>query len=230
MTFHRIALISSLTTSLLLPSCATKFSPAQRASLSTVAVAGTNVDPDAYEEPYGGDIQMRNNSANVPATGVIGPLVGLAIGSAVAGTQNANFKGKNSSYFAAVQKNTPTDLGKSLGGKLKQSLKSDAFFRTRVAESSGNLVTSEITNYRLIRSGKNDNGELTFIPEIYADIFLKDAAGKKLAGRTYIATGTPAYTVAEYAASPAKTKQAYDASIGFAVRAFMADLAVKTNE
>jgi hypothetical protein len=230
MIFHRIALFSSLVASLLLPSCATKFNPSQRAGLTTVAVAGTTMDPDAYEEPYGGDIQARNNASNVQGAGALGPLIGMAVGGAIAGTQNANFKGKNSNYFAAVQKNTPTDLGKSLGGKLKQSLKGDSFFRTRVAESSGNLVTSEISCYRLIRFAKNDNGELTFIPEIYADIYLKDSAGKKLAGKSYIATGTPAYTVAEYASSPAKTKQAYDAAIDFAVRAFMADLAVKTSE
>jgi hypothetical protein len=227
---QHITLVSGLAAALLLPSCATKFSPAQRAGLATVAVAGTTVDPEAYEEPYGGDVQMRNNSSNVPATGALGPLIGLGIGSAVAGTQNANFKGKNSGYFDAVRKNTPTDLGKSLGGKLKQSLKSDPFFRGRVAESSGNLVTSEISSYRLIRFGKKDNGDLTLIPEIYADIHLQDSAGKKLAGRTYIATGFPAYTVAEYAASSAKTKQAYDAAIDNAVTAFLADLAIKTRD
>ncbi len=230
MKFPRITLVSGLAAALLLPSCATKFSPAQRAGLATVAVSGTTVDPEAYEEPYGGDIQMRNNASNVPATGVLGPLIGLSIGSAVAGTQNANFKGKNCGYFDAVRKNTPTDLGKSLGGELKQSLQSDSFFRGRVAENSGNRVTSEISCYRLIRAGKKDNGELTLVPEISAAIYLQDSAGKKLAGRNYIATGSPSYTVAEFAASSAKTKQAYEAAIDSAVTAFLTDLAVKTRE
>jgi hypothetical protein len=229
MKFHRITLCSSLAASLLLPSCATKFSPAQRAKLSTVAVAATKVDSGAYEEPYGGDVQMRNNSMNVPASGALGPLVGLAVGSAIAGTQNASFKGKNRGYFAAVRKNTPTDLGKCLEGRLKESLKDDSFFRSRITETSGNLVTSDITNYRLIRVAKKD-GELTFTPEISADLHLKDTAGRNLAGRTYVATGSQPYTVAEFASSPAKTKQSYDAAINSAVSAFMTDLAAKTSE
>lgn len=213
-----------------LSSCATKFSPAQRAALATVAVSGTTVDPEAYEEPYGGDLEMRNNASNVPGTGILGPLIGMGVGGAIAGTQNANFKGKNRGYFPAVQKNTPTDLGKNLSSKLKQSLKTDPFFRTRVAETSGNLVTSDITCYRLIRVGKNDQGELLFAPQIYAAIYLNDAKGQKLVGRSYIATGTPSLTVAEYASSSAKTKASYDAAIDYAVAMFDAELALKTGD
>ena len=230
MKFHQLALVSGLAASFLLPSCATKFSPAQRAALNTVAVSGTTVDPEAYEEPYGGDLEMRNNASNVPATGILGPLIGMGIGGAIAGTQNANFKGKNRGYFAAVQKNTPTDLGKSLGSKLKQSLKSDSFFRTRIAETSTNLITSDITCYRLIRVGKNDRGELMFVPQIYANIYLKNATGQTLAGRSYIATGTPSLTVAEYASSPARTKSCYYSAIDSAVAEFDADLALKTGK
>lgn len=230
MKFYQLALFSSVTASFLLPSCATKFSPAQRAALNTVAVSGTTVDPEAYEEPYGGDIEMRKNAANTPGFGILGPLVGMGVGGAIAGTQNANFKGKNRGYFAAVQKNTPTDLGKSLGNKLKQSLKNDSFFRTRIAETSSNLITSDITCFRLIRSGKNDAGELMLVPQIYATIYLKDAAGKTLAGRAYIVTGAPAMTAAEYASSPAKTRSCYDTAIDFAVKSFDAELALKTCE
>jgi hypothetical protein len=219
-----------LAASLALTSCATKFTQDQRNALSTVTVAGTTVDPDAYEAPYGGDVQMRKNSSNVPATGILGPLIGMGIGSAVAGTQNANFKGKNSGYFAAVQKNTPADLGKTLGGKLKQQLKNDSFFRNRVTDGSSNLVTSEITTYRLVRTGKNADGTLTFAPEVYADIHLKDSKGKNLVGRTYIGTGYGARPVTDYATSAATTKQAYDTALNNAVAEFMTELRAKTGE
>ena len=218
----------SLAAALLLPSCATKFTPGQRNALSTVAVAGTTVDADAYEAPYGGDLEMRKNSSNVPATGILGPLIGMGIGSAVAGTQNADFKGKNSGYFPAVQKNTPADLGKTLNGTLKQRLKNDSFFRTRITETSSNLITSEITTYRLVRSGKNADGTLTFVPQIYAEIHLKDSKGKNLAGRTYIGTGYGGRPVADYAGSAAMTKQAYDTAVNNAVVEFTAELRMKT--
>lgn len=229
MRFHRFALVSGIA-ALSLSSCATKFSPTQRAALSTVAVAGTTQLPDAYEEPYGGDLEMRNRSANVPATGILGPLVGMGIGSAVAGTQNASFKGKSSGYFAAVQKNTPGDLDKALGEGLRKSLKSDRFFGSRLTGSSANVVTSEITSYRLIRAGKNEDGTLTFVPQIHAEIQLKDASGKKLAGGICIGTGTGAAPVAEYAASAAKTRQAYNTAVSNTVLQFMAALEAKTRD
>lgn len=224
----RIIPFFSLAAALLLPSCVTKFTPEQLGALSSVAVAGTRVSADAYEQPYGGDVQMKKNSSNVPATGILGPLIGMGIGSAVAGTQNADFKGKNSGYFPSVQKNTPTDLGKTLSGRLKHRLQNDSFFRVRVAETSSNLITSEITNYRLVRTGKNANGTLTFVSEIHADVHLKDSKGENLVGRTYIGTGYGPRPITDYAGSAATTKQAYDSAVDNAVTQFLTELGIKT--
>lgn len=232
MKFHPIALFSSVAVSLLLPSCATKFSPAQRAELSTVAVAQTIIDPEAYEEPYAGDIQARNAAqASAGASGgMLGSLIGLGVGSAIAGTQNSHFKSGNESYFPAVQKNTPGDLTTILSSNLKNSLKKDAFFKPRIADQAGATVTSEISCHRLIRLGKNDKGDLLFTPEIYATIQLKNAAGKKLAGGDYTGSGVSALVISEYAASPAKTRQAFTTAVNNAIDQFMADLAIKTAE
>lgn len=230
MKFHRILSYSALAASLLLASCASKFTPAQRAGLATVAVAQTEVYPDAYEEPYGGDVQARNAASNVQGAGILGPLVGMAVGGAISGTQNANFKGHNKGYFAAVQKNAPGDLGTVLNKKLKESLKADPFFRNRLTPSSGNLVNSKITSYRLLRTGKNDDGELLFTPEIYTEIQLKDVAGKTLAGKTYVGTGFSGHLISEYASSPTLEKEVFTAAANNAVIGFMADLAIKTAE
>lgn len=218
----------SLAAALLLPSCVAKFTPEQIGALSSVAVAGTSVSADAYEQPYGGDVQMKKNSSNVPATGIIGPLIGMGIGSAVAGTQNADFKGKNSGYFSVIQKNTPKDLGKTLSGRLKQRLKNDSFFSVRVTETSSNLITSEITNYRLVRTGKTADGTLTFVSEIHADIHLKGSKGEDLMGRTYIGTGYGPRPITDYARSAATTKQAYDSAVDSAVTQFLTELGIKT--
>lgn len=228
---HYFALVTSLAAFCFLPSCASKFSASQRAALSTVAIAGTTVNPEAYEEPYAGDIAARNRMAqNASNAGALGYLVASGLGSAMTGVQNANFKGDNRSYFNAVQKNTPTDLGKVLNSKIKDSVKADNFFRNRVTNSSPNLVTSEITSYRLLRAGENDEGHMTFTPEIYTEIHLKDASGKTLVGGTYIGTTTQTLSIYEYAGSAAKSKQAYDAALKTAVRSFSENLAEKTQD
>ncbi len=228
MKLHRLALTASLAGSLFLSSCASKFTDAQRAGLSTVAVAKGSVHPDAYEEPYGGDIQARNAASNVQGAGALGVLVGAAVGSAIAGTQNASFNGKNKSHFPAIERNTPKDIGNMMSLKMKDSLKKDSFFSMRLRESSGNQFTSEVTSHRLIRITKNDDGDLLLTPQIYVNIYLKDSAGKNLAGGEYIGTAMVTHTAAEYAGSAEKLKQAYSAALDNAVQAFMAGLAMKT--
>jgi hypothetical protein len=230
MKFQQIAFTLALSASVALSSCASKFTPAQRASLATVTIANTTVDPEAYEEPYGGDLAMRNNASNVPATGILGPLVGAAIGGAIAGTQNASFTSHNKSQFAAVQRNTPQNVGELMNARLKGALKNDPFFKNRLSASSGNKITSEVTSHRLIRLGKNNGGILIFAPQIYVDLYLKDSSGKSLAGKTYIGTGTTGYPIEEYAASVARTKQAYSDALDRVVLAFQADMAIKTAE
>lgn len=230
MKFQQITFAIALSATLALSSCASKFTPAQRASLSTVMISNTTVDPEAYEEPYGGDIAMRNNASNVPATGILGPLVGAAIGGAIAGTQNADFNSHNKNQFASVQRNIPGNVGELMNTRLKGKLKNDPFFKSRLANSSGNKITSEITSHRLVRIGKNNGGKLTFAPQIYVDLHLVDSSGKSLAGKTYIGTGTVGYPIEEYAASAAKTKQAYTDALDYVILAFQADMAIKTAE
>jgi len=223
-------LLPSFSAALLLSSCATKFTAAQRAQLSTVAVTKTIVDPEAYEEPYGGDIDARNRSSNVMGFGALGPLVGAAVGSSIAGTQNAMSRSENGHHYPAVQKNTPKDLPLRMQAMLQNSLKKDSFFSSRLRPLSPNTVSSEITSYRLIRVGKDDNGKLLFAPEVYANIYLKDSSGQKLAGKTYTGRSVQSYTIDQYASSAEKSRKAYEDALSSAVLFFEADLAIKTGE
>jgi hypothetical protein len=230
MKYHRLFISISLASSLALSSCASKFTPAQREALSTVTVANGKVDSEGYEDPYGGDLAARNATATGAGAGggALGALIGAAVGSSIAGTQNNMFAGANKNYFPAVRKNTPADLGSMVSNSLKSALKRDAFFSSRVKESSGNIITSEVSSHRLIRIGKNDNGELIFSPEVYVQIHLKDSVGKELCGGQYIGVGTGTYTVAEYASNSVKSRQAYTTAVDKAVQAFITQLAGKT--
>jgi hypothetical protein len=234
MKFFRPAVLITLScSSLLFSSCAQKFTAAQRAQLSTVSVARTEVDPEAYQEPHGGDIRARNGAAmggTAAGGGIAGPLVGWAVGSAIAGTQNANFKGKNSGHFANVRRNTPGDLGEQLTAVLKKDLKADPFFKTRLVEKSTNVVGSKIHSYRLVRREKDDQGELKFSPEILLEIHLNDAAGKSLAGTRFVAAGTESHRISEYASNPALSRRVYQSTLDQAAKVFMDELGRKTAE
>lgn len=91
-----------------LSSCATKFTPAQREALSTVAIASTVVNADSYAEPYGGDRVSANNAkmATNNQGGAIGGALSTLLVEGIAATQDKMFRNKNSGYFQAVQ-NTP---------------------------------------------------------------------------------------------------------------------------
>jgi len=196
-------------------SCATMFSATRRAELSTVAVTRTEVAPDALEEIYGGDIQSFDP---IPRPGK------------VTRAEFARFEKDNRAGLARIQRRTPADLGDMLASRIEKQLKRDSFFKDRILPRSGNTVTSLISSVRLVRSGATADGTSTFDTEVYADIHLRDARGRKLAGKTYVRNGGVALPVDGYADDPGKLRSAYAAALDHAVAAFMSDLAAKTRD
>lgn len=229
MKLHSSLLATSMTASLLFSSCVSKFTPAQKEALSTVAVAKGNIDSDSYEDPYGGDLAARDAASNVHGAGALGVLIGAAVGASIAGTQNNMFVSSHEAQFEAVRRNSPGDLGNLMSTSLKQALKKDSFFSSRIKETSGNTFTSHITNHRLIRISKNGNGELLFSPEIYVDILLNDASGKTIFESSVIGHGVGAYPISDYANSSKKSREAYISSVNNAIEKFMVQLSTKTN-
>ncbi|MDP4624711.1 MAG: hypothetical protein NWT08_06180 [Akkermansiaceae bacterium] len=161
-------------------------------------------------------------------TGALGGLVGSLVGESIAATQNNIFKGSNKQYFQAVKSNMP-DLDKPIYTSLRQSIKGDSFFGSRLRESSTNTFTSRVTSYGLARSGKADDGNLLLTPRIAIDLRLKDSEGKTLAGRTYIGTGYN-HPITTYASNAAETSKGFKMAIQVAIDQFYAELAQKTKE
>lgn len=223
--------LTVIISTMFMPSCATKFTAAQRAELATVAVAKSEVEEDAYAEPYGGSQEAidAGNQAGAGA-GAIGAMVGSLTGQAIAGTQNQVFRNKSEGYFAAVQRNTPPDMGGLMSAKMKFAAKEDRFFGTRLRETSGCLFTSKIISYGLVRSGKDENGNLILTPQVVAEISLKDAAGKNLSRGTFTGNSGLAYPVADYAGNPTKSKAGYAIATATCAQAFFATLDSKTKD
>jgi len=228
---RRIVLSVVLISSTLLTSCATKFSAAQRAELTTVAIAKTEMEGDAYSDPSGADIQLRQSfsqsGVNAQA-GAAGGLVGALIGESVAATQNAIFKSKNKSYFPAIARNAPKNISDLMTKNLQNAMKEDAFFGPRLKASSSSVVTSKVNSYQLVRTGKDKNGDLLLTAQVISEIRLLDTNGKKMFGGTYPGVGRDSYTASQYASDPIKSKQVYDSATGNAVNTFMTVLATKT--
>lgn len=215
---------------LLLPSCASKFTAAQRDALSTVAIAPTAVNPNAYAEPYGGDQQAASQAGMVGVTsqtGALGGLVSSLVGQSIAATQDNMFRGKSKGSFGAVQTNTP-QVSPLLNTKLTNGVKGMPFFASRVRAVSPNSITSKITSYRLVRNGKGADGELLLVPQIIVEMGLKDASGKSLAGGTFVGTGFP-NPISVYASSAAKSREGYESAAKIAVGQFTTVLEQKTS-
>lgn len=213
---------------LLLPSCATKFSPAEREALSTVAIAPTLVNRDAYAEPYGGDRQAAGQAGMVGVnsqTGAMGGLVGSLVGEAIAATQNNMFRGKSKRSFGAVHANTP-QVVPLLNAELTGGVKAEPFFASRIRADSPNSITSKITSYKLVRLGKAQDGELLLAPQLIVEMSMNDASGKSLAGGTYVGTGY-LHPISVYASSASKSKEGYEMAAKTAVDQFTTVLAKK---
>src|SRR6476660_6177271 len=146
----------------LLVSCVSKFTPAQREALSTVAIAPTQVKPTAYSEPYGGDRGVANGAAMAGVnsqTGAIGGALGAIIGESIAATQDNMFRNEKKGLFGSIQTNTP-QVGVILNTTLVGGLKNDPFFKARLRSASPNSITSTVASYQLVRVGKGDDGLL----------------------------------------------------------------------
>lgn len=214
----------------LLSSCVSKFTPAQREALSTVAIAPTQVKPNAYSEPYGGDRGVADQAGMVGVTsqtGAIGGALGAIIGESIAATQDNMFRNQKKGLFGAVQTNTP-QVGVVLNAKLVGGLKNDPFFKSRLRPASPNSITSTVTSYQLIRVGK-ENDELLFAPRIVTEMSLNDGSGKALAKGIYTGIGDQK-PIEFYASSAAKSKESYEKAAKLAADQFTAVLARKLGD
>lgn len=219
--------IPLLAFTVLFASCASKFTTAERESVSTVSIARTTLGKDAYQRPYGGSQAARE--AGVAAGtggGAIGAMAGLLIGESIAATQNSMFQSKNSAHVSTIERNTPREAAKYLFDALGRDLKKDAFFSSRLKSDSPSRISSTVLRYGIMRTGEA-NGEMGFRMNVVAKIELINGSGKKLAGRQYLGASAVNRTIADYAAHPALIRGDFDTASDSAVDAFLKDITKK---
>jgi len=133
---------------LLLSSCVTKFTKAQKEALNTVAIAKPSIEANAYKAPYGGN-------KNVSKALATGGITGFILGQAVVKTQDNLYKSRNSQHFQSIQKTTPKTIDTILEAQLKSNISANPFFKDRLQKNSPNRFTALIKNHHLTRTGKN---------------------------------------------------------------------------
>jgi len=176
-----------LAPALFLMSCApSRWTEAQRASLSSLAVAPT-VQSSAYGKPLGSD----NVQAPVVVTGGGSFGSGAAVGAGAqlvveigAAIQQNMFESRYADAIAKAPATVPADLSSRIRQSVGKSLAAQPFFKGKVRDNSPNRFQVIVDNYRYVRTGKQ-NGEILVSPSFYGRFELISAAGEKLLAQPF---------------------------------------------
>jgi hypothetical protein len=201
-------------------SCSTKFTPAQMASLSSIAIAPASVKYGAYQEPHGGSPTSGTpvvTAPGNPTAGAVGNLIGQLLIEGISAAQDNMFEKAHKHNFPAVERNTP-QIPPLVAKAMKQQLAKDAFFGPRLSTSGTSRIETEVLSYGLVRTGKHQK-EILLTPSVLCQFSLRDSAGKILAQQNHfgIADSQP---ITWYASSRSNSQFAYDKAVNNASMLF----------
>lgn len=175
----------------LLASCApSRWTDAQRASLSSLAVA-PSVAANAYGKPLGSDnvqapfVTAGSDFATGAAAGAGAQLI-VEIGAAV---QQNLFESRYAEAITKAPATVPVDLSSRIRQSVGKSLAAQPFFKGRIRDNSPNRFQVVVENYRYVRAGKA-NGEVLMTPAFYGRFDLTSANGEKLLTQPFASAST----------------------------------------
>jgi hypothetical protein len=178
----------SIAPALLLASCAaSRWTDAQRASLSSLAVT-PSVSTGAYGKPLGSDnvqapiVTTGGGFASGAAAGAGAQLI-VEIGAAV---QQNMFESRYADAIAKAPATVPANLSPRIRQSVSKGLAAQPFFQGKIRDNSPNRFQVVVENYRYVRTGK-ENGEILVSPSFYGRFELTNAAGEKLLSEKFAA-------------------------------------------
>ncbi len=222
----KYSIITASLFALFLNSCASKYSAAERAILSSVKIEQTSLADDAYHDPRG----AARNSINENTQAAGGGLIGALIGEGIAATQNKLYNNKEKANFSKLKATTPKSLQPTVNAAVKRSLKNNPFFASKIKSQSPNRVLSKITSYSLTRTGKDANKNLRMSPYITAEIEIVGADGKAIGRGWTPITGTASMSnsTSNYLANPTLLKRGYEQAASDLASQLSSQLAART--
>jgi len=200
---------------LFLTSCgASRWSEAQKASLTSVAIPPVSIAANAYDKPIG------NQQYSAPY--ITAPVGSGFAGGAIAGAASqlvveiaaaAEQKSFESRYADAISK-APGTIPGDLSGRVRKtvagSIGSLPHFQGKVGDSSPNRLIVTVEKYRYVRAGANGD-ETLMAPSLSGKYDLVGANGSKLLSRNFNASATSTYrTMNEFARDRALASKAFD--------------------
>ena len=197
----------------LLSSCSTTWTAADKAELTGVRVPAAEVAGDGFEGTRGHD---AGNGPYVQG-GAIGAAGMTLIEGIAQGVQEESFRKRYGASIDKLPGTVPKDLDRLLSDQVSRSLNQQSFFKGRVSNTSPNALQIKITSIRFQRQDVH-NGDVLIAPVITGTYELRGGSGKSYLSEVAAGVGSTS-TPDRFAANPASVRTAFKvASDSFAAK------------
>lgn len=194
-----------LFSTLLITGCATNptLSNETQQSLTTVSVDMPKMADEAYKKPNGSASSAGYGDAIPAATGggLLPALIGAAIDSSIAASEQEDFEVVNAQYFDAIKSGMPKDVDALIQVRLREAVGNDTFFQSRLRDQSKNRFITQVEEYGLIKADKNPSSSSVKF-RIKAVIHLEDQNGEELLKDFYTVSSTQTIPMRNLAQDP----------------------------
>jgi hypothetical protein len=216
--FQRLWLCFSGVSALLLASCgASRWSEAQKASLSSIAIPPVSIAADAYSEPIGNQQYSAPYIAAPVGSGFAGGAIAGAASQIVveiaAAMEQKNFEERYAEAISKAPGTIPGDLSGRVRKAVAGSTGSLPHFRGKVRDDSPNRLVVTVEKHRYIRAGAKGD-ETLMAPSLSGKYELVGTGGKKLLSRDFNATATSTHrTMNEFVRDRGLVSRAFDEAV-----------------
>lgn len=180
--------------------CATGWSSAQKAKLSSIAITQPAIAPSSYHKP---DVSLAPGySESIPAAtggGLIPALIGSAMDSHVTARQQSEFEQSSGFRFGQIQEKCSEFPAEELQNFVTQAMRRDAFFRARLSAEGRAKLSVSVTRHGLVRSRFSAQNDLRLCYGISGKLELRGDDGEVLLVQSIAAGSELCAEIAEFA-------------------------------
>lgn len=201
---------------LLLPSCASSWSEAQKEELTSLTARVEFDANQAYQEPLANAPDSGVGLVTMPLPGtslvegaIIGVLGQLAKEADAAGARK-ELTTKYAGAIAKAPRSIPADFGKQIERRVAQRLANNSFYKGRYRSNSQNQFRTTVDKVGYVRVPKVLKGELLLTPTISGTHSFNIGSSQVVESRSFSFTASDsAQTLPYFIENPAYTRQVF---------------------
>jgi hypothetical protein len=206
--------------SILLTSCGnstSRWSEAEKSSLSSLAVLPASFVTDAYDSPVGSRMHAPTPQI-LPAQGGFAGALGAGVGSLLiveigSAIQQQAFESRYSEAIARASQTVPRDLPTRIRKAVSEDLGTLPHFRNRIRENSPNRFTITVERFRYVHAGKSGD-ETLVTPSLSGRFKIVGADGRQLLDTPFEAPATTiSKPITAFASDPMLSSRAFDEAV-----------------